>query len=907
MMRWVASLFSRRRRYDDLSVSIEEHLQEKIDELMTESLTRKQAEQRARREFGNVSLIEQRSRETWQWRTIESVLADGKLALRRMAKNPGFTAAVVLTLAIGIGANAAVFTVIDSVLIKPLPYPDSNNIVSLWLDAPGAGGLASISSGLNLSASMYLTFAQHNRTFQSLGVWVPRTANVTGVAQPEQVQMEGISDGVLETLAVPPAVGRWFTPADQDPNGAKTVMLGWGYWQRRFGGDRAVIGRAVQVDGQTRTIVGVMPRGFRMVDQDFDILVPLAFDPTNEILAGFGYYGIGRLRPGVSLQQANADIARLIPLWMDSWSNGPKTNPHYYQVWRIAPNFRPLKQIVVGNIGSVLWLVMATIGLVMLIACANIANLLLVRAESRQQELAIRAALGAGRGRIARELLVESLVLGLIGGLAGIGVACAGLRLLVAIGPAELPRLNEVALDGRSLIFTLALSVFSGLLFGSIPVWKYVRNKTSVVLSGASRTASESRTHRRSRNALVVAQVAMAFVLVVCALLMIRTFAALRSVDPGFSDAPHIELMSVWIPDQLVADPHSVARIQQQIAQNLAAIPGVSSVGFAADVPMDGGDPNWDTITVEGKTYKGEEGPLRLYNYVSPGYFHTMGTRIVAGRDFTWDDLNNLSPMIIVSESFARENWGSAAAAIGKRVKKYSNSPWQQVIGVVEDVRVHGVDEEAPPIVYWPAMFYDRFAPKPQMDGLRFVSFAIHTDRAGTEGLLGQMQQAVWSVNSSLALASANSNLPTGSVGTLQQLYTLSLARTSFTLVMLAIAGAMALALGLLGIYGVISYAVSQRTREIGIRMALGAQRAELKWMFVRSALVLTGIGVAVGIVAAAGLTQWMKSLLFGISPLDPVTYAAVPMLLAAAAMLASYLPARRAASIDPVDALRAE
>ncbi|MFZ1939361.1 MAG: ABC transporter permease [Terracidiphilus sp.] len=907
MMRWVASLFSRRRRYDDLSVSIEEHLQEKIDELMTEGLTRKQAEQRARREFGNVSLIEQRSRETWQWQTVESVLADGKLALRRMAKNPGFTAAVVLTLAIGIGANAAVFTVIDSVLIKPLPYPDSNSIVSLWLDAPGAGGLASISSGLNLSASMYLTFAQHNRTFQSLGVWVPRTANVTGVAQPEQVQMEGISDGVLETLAVPPAVGRWFTHADQDPNGAKTVMLGWGYWQRRFGGNRAIIGRAVQVDGQTRTIVGVMPRGFRMVDQDFDILVPLAFDPTNEILAGFGYNGIGRLRPGVSLQQANADIARLIPLWMDSWSNGPKTNPHYYEVWRIAPNFRPLKLIVVGNVGSVLWLVMATIGLVMLIACANIANLLLVRAESRQQELAIRAALGAGRARIARELLVESLFLGLIGGLAGIGVAFAGLRLLVAIGPAELPRLSEVALDAPSLIFTLALSVFSGLLFGSIPVWKYARNKTSVVLSGASRTASESVAHRRSRNALVVAQVAMAFVLVVCALLMIRTFAALRSVDPGFSDAPHIELMSVWIPDQLVPDVHTVARMQQQIAQNLAAIPGVSSVGFAADVPMDGGDPNWDLITVENKRYKGEEGPLRLYNYVSPGYFHTMGTRIVAGRDFTWDDLNNLSPMIIVSESFARENWGSAAAAIGKRLKKYANSPWQQVIGVAEDVRVHGVDQDAPPIVYWPAIFYDRFGPKPQMDGLRFVSFAIHTNRAGTEGLLGQMQQAVWSVNSSLALASANSNLPTGSVGTMQQLYSLSLTRTSFTLVMLAIAGAMALALGLLGIYGVISYAVSQRTREIGIRIALGAQMGELKWMFVRSALVLTGIGVAVGIVAAAGLTQWMKSLLFGISPLDPVTYAAVPMLLAAAAMLASYLPARRAASVDPVDALRAE
>jgi predicted permease len=907
MMRRVISLFSRRRRYDDLSVSIEEHLEERIDELMSEGLTRGLAEQRARREFGNVALIEERSRETWQWQAVESWIADGKLALRRMAKNPGFTATVVLTLAIGIGANAAVFTVIDSILVKPLPYPDSNKIVSLWLDAPGAGGLASFSSGLDLSASMYLTFAQRNRTFQTLGVWVPRTANVTGIAQPEQVQMEGISDGVLETLAVPAAVGRWFTPADQDPNGAKTVMLGWGYWQRRFGGDRAVVGRAVQVDGQTRTIVGVMPRGFRMVDQDFDILVPLAFDPNNEILAGFGYNGIGRLKPGVTLQQADADIAHLIPVWMDSWSNGPGTNPHFYERWKITPNFRPLKQIVVGDVGNVLWVVMATVGLVMLIACMNIANLLLVRAESRQQELAIRAALGAGRVRIARELLVESLFLGLIGGAAGIGVAYAGLRLLVAIGPAELPRLSEVALDGRSLLFTLALSVFSGLLFGSIPVWKYARSRAVTALGGANRTASASRMQRRSRDVLVVAQVAMALVLMVCALLMIRTFAALNSIEPGFADARHVELMSVWIPEQLVADPHEVARMQRQITQNLESIPGVSSAAFAASVPMDGFDANWDTIAVEGKSYRGGEGPLRIYNYISPGYFRTLGTRIVAGRDFTWDDLNNLSPMIIVSESFARENWGSAAAAIGKRLKKYDRSPWQQVIGVVEDVHVHGVDQDAPGIVYWPAMFYDRFGPKPQMNGLRFVSFVLHSDRAGTEGLLGEMQQAVWSINSGLALASANSNLPTGSVGTLQQLYSLSLTRTSFTLVMLAIAGSMALALGLLGIYGVISYAVSQRTREIGVRMALGAQRGELKWMFVRSAMVMTGIGAGIGLGAAAMLTQLMKSLLFGVSPLDPVTFAAVPMLLAAAAMLASYLPARRAASVDPVEALRAE
>jgi predicted permease len=313
---------------------------------------------------------------------------------------------------------------------------------------------------------------------------------------------------------------------------------------------------------------------------------------------------------------------------------------------------------------------------------------------------------------------------------------------------------------------------------------------------------------------------------------------------------------------------------------------------------MDNDDPDWDTIAVEGKQYQGGEGPLRLFNFVSPGFFRTIGTRLVAGRDFTWDDLKNISPMVIVSDNFARDNWGSASAAIGKRVKKYSGSPWQQVIGVVEDVHVHGVDETAPPIVYWPAIFYGRFSPNPSLDGLRSVTYIVHSSRAGTDGFLNQVQQAVWQVNP---------NLPLASVGTMQDLYSQSMARTSFTLVMLAIAGFMALALGIIGIYGVIAYSVSQRTREIGIRLALGAQKGELQWMFVRSALILAAVGVLLGAAAAAALTQSMKSLLFGISPLDPVTYLVVPLVLAAAAALSSYLPARRAAAVDPVEALRAE
>jgi len=846
-MQGLSKLFNRHRRFDDISVSIQEHIGERAEELMEEGMGREEAEQAARREFGNVTLIEERSREQWQWAALESLVADLKLTLRRLRKSPGFTATVLLTMALGIGANTTVFSVIESVLLKPLAYPDSGRLVALTLNAPGAGGLADFSNGLQLSPSMYLTFSERNKTFQSLGGFGQGTANVTGVAQPEEVHTTGISGGVLETLAVLPAAGRWFSDADQDPRGAKTVMLSYGYWQWRFGGDRSAIGRSIQVDAQTREIVGVMPRGFKMVDSDFDLLLPLAFDRHNQKLAPFGYEGIGRLKPGVNLEQADADVARLIPVWMDSWSNGPGTNPHFYERWRITPGFRPLKQRVVGDVGGVLWVVMATVGLVMLIACTNVANLLLVRAEARQQELAIRAALGAGRGRIARELLTESVTLGLMGGAIAVGVSYGGLRLLTAIGPANLPRLSELSLDLPALGFTLLLSVLSGLLFGAIPALRYARAKASTTIGSANRTASAGHTRQRSRNVLVVAQVAMALVLLVSALLMIRTFAALRNVRPGFSDARHLQTMHIWIPDLLVPDAQMTAHMQNRIADKLAALPGVASVGYAAAAPMENNDPNWDLVAVEGKNYEGGEPPLRLFNYVSPGYFKTAGTRLVAGRDFTWDDLYNLRPTVMVSESFARESWGSASAGIGKRVRQFSNMPWQEVIGVVEDVRLHGVDQDAPPVIYWPAILNSPYNWIPSIEASRAVTFVLRSDRAGSESFLGEMQQAVWSVNP---------NLPLASVRTMQEIYSQSLARTSFTLVMLAIAGSMALALGIIGIYGVISYTVLQRTREIGIRLALGAQKSELKWMFVRSALLLTTAGVAIGLGMAA-ISSW--------------------------------------------------
>ena len=897
-MNWLKQLFSRRRLYNELSDEIQQHIEEKIEELVATGLPRKEAAAAARRQFGNVTMIEEDSRSVWRWPSVESFFVDVRYGFRMLRHNPVFTTVGLLTIAIGIAANAAVFSVVNSVLLKPLNYPAPQELVSLHQTAPGAAGLADFENGLLLSASMYFTYAEHNRTFQSVGVWVTDTANATGLAEPEQVRVAAVSDGVLQTLGVAPAAGRWLSQADQVPHGPERVMLSFGYWQRHFGGDRAAIGRNITIDSRPREIVGVMPQGFRFVDTDFDVIVPLAFDRGHLILAGFGYHGVARLKPGAPIAEANTDITRMLPIWMDSWSNGPRTNPHIYETWKITPMIRPLKQEVIGNVSELLWVVMGTIGLVMLIACANVTNLLLVRVESRQQELAVRAALGAGWGRIVRGLLVESVMLGLLGGVLGIGLADAGVRFLLSVGPANLPRLTEISIDTRTLGFTFLISVLSGFLFGLIPALKYAGPRISLALRSAGRTIGVSHERHRARNFLVVGQVAMAVVLLVSAGLMIRTFQALRTVEPGFTDAPHLQLMRISIPGSLVPDPQQVTRIQNQIADQLAAIPGVKSAAFASEMPMEGFDSSWDAIYEEGKAYSDDViPPLRLFKSVSPGFYQTAGTRIIAGRDLTWAEVYSLRPVVMVSENLAREMWGTPSAAIGKRLREFPSMPWHEVIGVIQDVREHGVQEKTPEIVYWSSLIGDPNGAHPP-EAMGTVTFVIRTQRAGTESFLNEIRQSVWSVNS---------NLPLASVHTMQEVYDKSLARTSFTLVMLGIASAMALALGIIGIYGVISYTVSQRRREIGIRLALGAQGTAVMSMVLKQGAKLALTGVCIGVAAAFALARLMASLLFGVTAHDPLTFAAVAAVLLVVALFACYFPARRAMKLDPMVALRYE
>jgi predicted permease len=829
-------------------------------------------------------------------------------SLRGLRRNPTFATAVLLTLALAIGANTAVFSVVNGVLLNPLPYPEPDSLVTILTRAPGAPGARGGSGGIDdmpESASMYVTYSEGNRSFESLGMYDTFPLTVTDTASSEQVRAVNASRGVLESLSVPPLLGRAFTNVDFHDDGRPpdAVILGWGYWQRRFGGDRSVIGRTLKSDAQTLTIVGVMPQSFRVGTVEPEVVLPLSFDRSRLVLVFFGYEMVGRLKPGVTLEQANADLARLTYIWGGAWPMPPgfQGGPRPFDSWRFESIARPMKDGIVERIANVLWVLMATIGIVMLVACANVGNLVLVRSEARQQEFAVQMALGSGRGQLVAGWLVESIVLSLIGGAIGTALAYVGVRLLRTLGPATIPRLQEVTVDGRVLAFALAVSILSGILFGLIPAIKYARRQLSGMLAGA-RGASDGRDRQRTRNGLVVVQVALALMLLVSSGLMIRTFVAMRSVIPGF-DTAQLQTVRIVVPATIAPTPDQVALTHKALLRALETIPGVTAAALTTAMPMEGlipngaGSPQFPVLSERDSLEVTRSRPLRWFKYVSPGYFKLVGTRVIEGREYTWDDLDGLRLVTIVSNQLAVELWGSAAAAVGQRVRANANAPWRQVIGVVEDVRDAGVHQAAPAIAYWPSRT-PSLNNAPSNDVANRVTLAVRSAQAGSPGLIDAIRQRVSSVDAAI---------PVTAVRTMQQVYDASMAQTSFVLVMLGIAALMALTLGLIGIYGVVAYAVVRRTREVGIRLALGAQQQELRRMFLRHGLVLTSTGIAIGLAGAAGATRVMASLLFDVKPVDPLTYAAVALLLMTTTLLASYVPAYRASRADPVVALRAD
>jgi predicted permease len=814
-----------------------------------------------------------------------------KHSLRRLLKGPAFTLTALVTLGAAIGANALIFSVVNGVILKPLPYAEPSSLVGVWHVAPGV-----LAGPLQQSAATYYMYRENGTAFQDIGLWDRGSATVTGRGEPEQVEMLNVTDGTLPVLGIRPALGRAFSKDDDSPPGPDVVMVSHRYWQRAFGGNPSAVGQSLVVNGKAREVIGVLPEDFRFLRTNPAIVLPFRFNRAELNALGFSYQGVARLKPGISIAQANADVARLLPSLVDRFPLPPGFTKEMFEAAKMGPLVRPLDIDVVGDIGSMLWILLGTVGLVLLVACANVANLFLVRAESRQQELAIRLALGAETRRVAWELLSESLVLALMGGVAGIALAYGGIQLLVYLQPAQLPRLDEITIDPLVLLFTLIITLVSGVLFGVLPILKYARPQLAGALKDSTRGSSDGKDRHRARNTLVVAQVALAGVLLVASGLMVRTFLAIRDVPPGFVEPEDVLTLRISIPQAVMADAAQVARTHEQIARAIAAIGGVQSVGSSSSITMDGNSNN-DPIFVEDfPSPEGKIPPIRRFKHVAQGYFETMGNPVIAGRAITWNDIHNTNGVVMVSENFAREYWGDPVKAIGRRVRQTDKNPWREIIGVVGNERQDGATQPSPTIVYWPMLIKNFWGNENYVQ--RSLTYVIRSSRLQSPGFLAEVQQAVWSVNP---------NLPLARVRTLQAVQNESMAQTSFVLVILGIAASVTLLLGIVGIYGVIAYIVSQRRREVGIRMALGAERGTVQRMFLERGMWLTGTGLVLGLVASATMMRLLSALLFGVSPFDPLTYGLVALSLAAVSFVATWLPARQATRIDPAIALRAE
>jgi putative ABC transport system permease protein len=803
--------------------------------------------------------------------TFSDLGQDLRYAARTFWKQPGFAAAAVLTLALGIGATTAIFSVVYGVLLKPLPFEEPDRLVTVRQFAPHG-------AGTNHGRTTFLTYRENQQAFEAIGAWDPAEVSITQSGEPERVEALLVSAATQPLLRVQPAIGQFFSAEDEAPGSPLRVVLTHGYWQRRFAGARNVVGQRLVVDGIPGEVIGVLPSSFTFLRSRPDVVLPMELDVSAPRGISFGFQALARLKPGITLAQANADVARLISIL-----------PPIFARLELQPNVRPLADDVIGNIGEILWILLAAVGVVLLIACGNVANLFLVRAEGRHQEFALRTALGANRGRIARALLAESVVLGLAGGALGVALAQVAIALLRRIAPVELPRVDDIDIDATVLLFTLGVSLLSGTLFGLFAVVRFGDPSTAALKEGG-RSAGDAPGRRRTRNALVVGQVALALTLLIVSGLMIRTFIAMRQVDPGFVRPREVQTFAIAIPSTLISDDDLAARTHERVAERLAQVPGVVSVGLSSSITMDGED-NTNAIHVEDfPVPEGQLPRLRRFKSIAPGYFETMGNHLVAGRSITWSEIYERRPVIVISSALAREYWGEPARALGKRIRSNPGTPWREIVGVVGDERDDGLNQPPTAIAYWP-MLNETYR-------WRTMAYAVRSTRVGTSGFLRELEQAVWAVDP---------NLPLADVLTLEEIQSRSMAQTSFALVMLGIAASVALLIGVVGIYGVIAYAAAQRTREIGVRMALGAQTRHVRTMFLRHGLALTATGIALGIGVAVVLTRVMASFLFGVGPVDPITYAVVSVVLAAVALLATYLPARRASQVDSVIALRAE
>ncbi|MDF2771586.1 MAG: hypothetical protein K0S86_1080 [Geminicoccaceae bacterium] len=890
---------SRRRLRSDIDRELSFHIEERVEELVAAGHSRDAAQREVFERFGDLTSVRDeceeidamthRRREFKEWRA--AIARDVRHALRGLVQRPAFSAVVIATLALGIGATTAIYALLDAIVLRPLPYPNADRLV--YIDHPVPGVEAG--ARWHVSVAGYFFFRNNSQALSAIAAYNRSEATLVTNDGAERARAAAVSDNFLAVVGARPYLGRDFTAADTRPNAAPVALLAYDYWRQRFNADPRIVGQTVNLGSNATQVIGIVPPGLHLPDYQVQIWWPLELDPDAPAVNSHYLDAVARLGPGVTVEAAQAEAARLTSRLPEVFPGA--YSPSFMTDSRFGVLVTPLRDTVIGGMSRTLWILLGAVSIVLLIACANVANLFLVRAESRRREVAIRSALGADRAQLAGHYLTESILLALIGGVLALALAYAAVRFLIALNPSSVPRLAELSLGWRPLAVALVVSLGTGIALGLLPLTRLAGGQSNLsTLREGGRGQTASRGQLSARSALIVAQMSLAVVLLAAAGLMLRSFQRLRSVHPGL-DASGLLTFEVALPwaryGNTVRGPEGYLpafRYYRELASRLTALPGVTGAAITRSLPIKDGD-MCALVFVETRG-QGQTAPCLGVVIASPGYFDTMGIP-VRGRTPTWVDVESMTGAVVVSKAFAERMW-PGQDAIGKRLRPNGfDEPWYHVVGVTGDVLTHGLHEAAPGLVYYPMV---PIPGAPLWSPPMHVTIAIRTTMDDPLALATAARQAV---------AALDREVPVANIQTMETVVVKSTAKTTFVMLLLAIAGGMALVLSAVGIYGVISYTVNQRRAEIGVRMALGAQAAQVGRMVVGQSLRVAAVGIALGLAAALVTTRVMQSLLFGVTPTDPLTLAAVTVVLVAIGALASYAPARRATAVDPVEVLR--
>ena len=884
---------------DELREEVDSHLTFIEDEERASGATEGDARRLARERFGSPLVHREQALDTVIMTSVESAWKETAFAARRLLRSPAFTLAAVLTLALAIGANAAIFCVVERVLLNPLPYPDSDRLI----DLDHSSQLLNMTTGMGITRGYYYQYLERAHTLEGIALYASGDETITGDGEPQRIRVTRATTSLAAVMRVWPEVGRWFTEDEGKPGAPARAVLSHGLWMRRYGGDPGIVGRSITLSGVRADVIGVMPASFAFPDARVEAWLPQQITRS----MGFGiwlYDAVARMRDGVTVERVRSELNPLIADIETAFPGDPFAIGNSRSI-RVLSMARTLKESIVGGVERALWMVLGSVGLVLLVACANIANLFLVRSEARQREVGVRLALGAGRAGIARYFIAESVLLSLVGGAVGLALAWGAVRLLVSAGPATLPRLREIRLDGLALAYTVLLSLVSAVAFGAIPLWHGAPLAATLNEGGRGNTISRGR--HRARHLLMGAQVAMALVLLIASGLMVRSFQKLRDVDPGFNPASALAF-SVALPAATYPSRESAVAAHRQILDRLSLIPGVTAGSASTCLPLSGGCFG-NTLRVRGRPQSPtSSSPPAVFRAVAGSYFETMGIRLVRGRTITNGDVDRREPIAVISEALAQRVFPGQdpigqyllSNALPRRDGTIGAGPLE-IVGIVADTPMQTLAEQAPASQLYMPMSIAGGPGIPATDlvgpDVSNINFVVRSS-IDPAALTSAVRSAVDAVDPQLAIAR---------VTTLQAIIDRSSAQMAFTMVLIAIAGGVALMLGLVGIYGVMSYIVSQRTSEIGVRMALGAEPRSVAAMILRQGSGVAMVGAVIGVIVALAGSRLIASLLYGITPRDPSVFVITTLLLLIVSALACWLPARRAARLSPLEALRVD